>query len=41
VFALDTLFSAGFTNPLVGVSMLAYAVFTWVFSAYILLKRKD
>jgi hypothetical protein len=41
VFALDTLFSAGFTNVLAGVSMLAYAVFTWVFSAYILLKRKD
>jgi hypothetical protein len=41
VFALDALFSAGFTNMLAGVSMLAYAVFTWIVSAYILLRRKD
>jgi len=41
VFSLDTLLSAGFSNVLVGVSMLAYALLTWVFSAYLLLKRKD
>jgi hypothetical protein len=41
VFAIDVLFSAGFSNLLVGLSMLGYAILTWVFSAYLLLKRKD
>ena len=41
VFALDVLFSAGFSNLLVGLSMVGYAVLTWMFSAYLLLKRKD
>lgn len=38
-FALDTLFSAGFSNLLVGLSMLAYAILTWVFTAYLLIKK--
>ena len=41
VFSLDTLFSAGFSNALAGVSMLIYAVLTWVFSAYLLMNRRD
>ena len=40
-FSLDILFSIGFSNVLVALSMLAYAVLTWVFTAYIILKRKD
>ena len=40
-FALDTLFSVGFSNVLVALSMVGYAVLTWIFSAYVLLKRKD
>ena len=40
-FALDVLFSVGFSNVLVALSMLGYAVLTWVFTAYLLLKRKD
>jgi hypothetical protein len=38
-FTLDTLFSAGFSDALVGVSMLGYAVLTWIFTAYIILKK--
>ncbi len=41
VFALDTLLSAGFSNVLVGVSMFAYAVLTWLVTAILMLKRKD
>ena len=40
-FSLDILFSIGFSNILIALSMLAYAVLTWVFTAYIILKRKD
>jgi hypothetical protein len=40
-FSLDILISSGFSNILVGISMVVYAVLTWVFSAYILLKKKD
>jgi hypothetical protein len=40
-FALDVLFSIGFTNVLVALSMVGYAVLTWLFTAYLLLKRKD
>ena len=40
-FALDVLFSIGFSNILVALSMLGYAVLTWLFTAYLLLKRKD
>ena len=41
VFSLDVLFSVGFSNIVVALSILAYAVLTWVFTAYLLLKRKD
>ena len=40
-FSLDTLLSAGFSNVLVGVSMLAYAVLTWLVTAILLLKGID
>lgn len=40
-FTLVTLISAGFSNLSVGLSMLAYAILTWVFTAYQLLRRKD
>lgn len=40
-FSLDILFSIGFSNVLVALSVLAYAVLTWVFTTYIILKRKD
>jgi len=40
-FTLVTLVSAGFSNILVAISMLGYAVLTWVFTMYLLLKRKD
>jgi uncharacterized membrane protein (DUF2068 family) len=39
-FSLYTLYSVGFSNALLGISMIPYAVLTWVFSLYILLKRK-
>ena len=38
-FALDTLFSVRFSNALVAVSMLGYGVLTWIFTAYVLLKK--
>ncbi len=40
VFALYTLYSVGFSNFLVGLSMLAYAVLTWVMTALLLIKGK-
>jgi len=40
-FSLVTLVSAGFSNILVAISMLGYALLTWVFTMYLLLKRKD
>jgi len=40
-FALDVLFSIGFSNVLVALSMLGYAVLTWLFTAYLLLRSKD
>jgi hypothetical protein len=40
-FSLDVLFSVGFSNIIVALSMLTYAVLTWVFTANLLLKRKD
>ncbi|MGD0405919.1 MAG: hypothetical protein ABSB10_04635 [Candidatus Bathyarchaeia archaeon] len=39
-FSLYTLYSIGFSNALIGISMIAYAVLTWVFALYILFKRK-
>jgi hypothetical protein len=40
VFSLYTLYSSGFSNALIGISMIAYTVLTWIFTAYIILKRK-
>jgi hypothetical protein len=40
-FTLITLVSAGFSNILVAISMLGYAILTWFFTIYLLLKRKD
>ncbi len=40
VFAIFTLYSAGFNNLLVALSMLGYLFLTWIFAVYILLKRK-
>ncbi len=37
--SLYTLYVVQFSNWLVGISMVAYAVLTWVFTAYIMLKR--
>ena len=39
-FSLYTLYYIVFSNWIVGVSMIAYAILTWVFTAYTLLKRK-
>jgi hypothetical protein len=39
-FSLDVLFSIGFSNTMVALSMIAYAVLTWFFTASLLLKRK-
>jgi hypothetical protein len=38
--SLYTLYVVQFSNWLVGIGMVAYAVLTWIFTAYILLKRK-
>jgi hypothetical protein len=38
--SLCTLYVVQFSNWLVGISMVAYAVLTWIVTAYILLKRK-
>jgi hypothetical protein len=40
-FTLVTLASAGFSNLVVGLSMLGYFILTLVFTSYLLLKRKD
>ena len=40
-FTIVTIVSAGFSNILVALSMLGYVIFTWVFTVYLLLKRKD
>jgi hypothetical protein len=39
-FSLYTLYSIGFSNALIGIGMIAYAVLTWVFALYTLFKRK-
>ena len=39
-FALYTLVIAGFSNTLVGLSMIGYLVLTWVFAIYLLLIRR-
>jgi len=39
-FSLYTLVVAGFTDALVGLSLLGYLVLTWVFAIYLLLIRR-
>jgi len=39
-FSLYTLYYVIFSNWIVGISMIAYAVLIWVFTAYTLSKRK-
>jgi len=39
-FSLYTLYYIVFSNWIVGISMIVYAILTWVFTAYTLLKRK-
>jgi len=39
-FSLYTLFFIAFSNWIVGIGMITYAVLTWVFTLYIALKRK-
>ena len=39
-FSLYTLVLAGFSNALVGLSMVVYVVLTWVFAIYLLLIRR-
>ena len=38
--SLYTLYIVQFSNWLVGISMVAYAILTWIFTAYIMSKRK-
>jgi drug/metabolite transporter (DMT)-like permease len=38
--SLYTLYVIAFTNVIVGVSMIVYAVLTWLVTLYIVLKRK-
>jgi hypothetical protein len=39
-FSIFTISAAGFSNPLLGVGMIAYVALTWLFGVYIFLKRK-
>ncbi len=39
-FSLYTLYSIGFSNAPIALLMIVYAVFTWIFAYYVLLKRK-
>jgi hypothetical protein len=39
-FSFYTLVVAGFSNALLGISMIAYAVLTWIFTIYLLLLRR-
>ncbi len=39
-FSLYTLYFVGFSNLVIGIGMVAYAVLTWVFTLNMLLKRK-
>ena len=39
-FSIYTLAVAGFSNALIGVSLIAYAVLTWVFAGYLLLIKR-
>ena len=39
--SLYTLYVIAFTNWVLGISMIVYAVLTWLFTLYIVLKRKQ
>ncbi len=39
-FTIFTLISVGFSNALLGASMIVYAALSWLLSAYILLKKR-
>ncbi len=39
--SLYTLYVLAFTNWIVAIGMIAYAILTWVFTAHIMLKRKS
>jgi hypothetical protein len=39
-FSLYTLYSIGLSNVPIALLMIAYAVITWIFAYYVLLKRK-
>ncbi|MDR0373780.1 MAG: hypothetical protein LBI79_09605 [Nitrososphaerota archaeon] len=41
VFSLYTLYFVGLSNVMVALSMLTYAVLTWIVTALVLIKRKD
>jgi SNF family Na+-dependent transporter len=41
IFSLYTLYYVMFSNWIVGIAMIAYAVLTWAFTAYILSKRSE
>ncbi len=40
VFGLFTLYLVGFSNAFVSVGMVAYVALTWLFTVYLLLKRR-
>ena len=40
IFSIYTLYAGGFSNTLVAISMAVYAVLTWVFAFFVLLKKK-
>ena len=40
IFSLFTLYSVGLSNVLILLSMVVYLVLTWLFTIYLLLKRK-
>ncbi len=39
-FSIYTLYAVGFSNVLIGISMIVYAVLTWIFAGYLLLVKK-
>ena len=39
-FSLYTLYVVAFSNLIVGISMIVYAVLTWTFTFYVVVKRK-
>jgi hypothetical protein len=39
-FSIYTLAVSGFSNALLGISLIAYAVLTWIFAGYLLLGKR-